>query len=48
MTVTFAQVSWLSTVAQPVPSLLLVEVNVELARPAVIVPEGGAMVPCVA
>src|SRR3954470_24818453 len=44
----FAQVSWLSTFTQPVPSSLLVEVNVELARPAVIVPEGGAIVPWVA
>ena len=48
MTVMSVHLSWLSTVAQPVPLLELFEVKVELARPAVIVPAGGDMVPWVA
>ncbi len=42
------QVSSLSTVAQPVPDEVLVEVKVEFAVPAVMVPVGGAIVPWVA
>src|SRR4051812_39104563 len=42
------QVSSLSTIAQPVPEELLVEVKVEFATPVVMVPVGGAIVPWVA
>jgi hypothetical protein len=41
-------VCWLSTSAQAVPDDALVEVNVELSVPAVIVPLVGVIVPFVA
>jgi hypothetical protein len=44
----FAQTSWLSTVAQPVPLKAEVEVKVDDACPFAVLALGGAIVPCVA